>query len=326
MTKRLKYSLIVTGKLIIVGFAFWAIYTKLSTSVTAPDLQAFIKDTFSPSFFWFVLLLLTMMLINWMLEAQKWRTLVAKLETIGYWYALKAVISGSTLGIFTPNRIGDIAGRVLFLKAEHRLKALVCTAVGSLAQMMVIIISGLLAAIFFALHFVELEHSLLYLLLYLSLIALVLLYFIYFNINWIAFLTDKWIKNERFRKVIGIMSTYTTAELGMVLFLSFARYAIYSTQYALLVAYLIPGLNWIELMALISLIYFVQAVVPAFAMADLGIRGATAIYFIGFVSTDVIAILAASVIGWCINIMFPALVGAVFFIQQRFFDDTIRPV
>ncbi len=326
MSKQLKYSLIVFVKLLIVGFAFWAIYKKIVLSVSTPDFVQFITDYTTSAFMWFVLVLILLTGVNWILEAVKWNILISHLQKITFFHAFKAVVSGSTLGIFTPNRLGDMAGRVLFLQYEKRLRAIVCTSVGSFAQMVVISSIGVISALFFCSRFLVLEPRFFYGMLYVAVLLVLLLLFVYFNINWLAFITNKWIKNDRVRKVFSIMDSYTTRELAFVLLLSLARYLLYSGQYIALVIFLLPELQWAETMMLINLIFFVQTVVPSFAMADIGIRGATSLYFLGFVSTNTIAILTASVILWCINIMLPALVGAVFFIQQRFFDDGVRTV
>lgn len=326
MIQRYKYPLIIISKLLIVSLAFWVIYGKLSGSITAPEIQSFLLKQFTPSFYWGLLLLILMMPLNWFLEAYRWRLLVQKLEPIPVFYSLKAIVSGSTLGIFTPNRIGDIAGRALFLKPENRIRAMVCTAIGSFSHMIIIIGLGLLSAIYFCIQFVELEHQLFYVLLYVVGVLLILLLFFYFNISWFSFITERWVKSEKIRKVFAIMNGYTTGELAVILFLGFMRHIVYTTQYIGLILFFIPEVSWLDTMVMVNLIFFVQSVVPSFAMADLGIRGATSIYFMAFITTNLIAVLAASVIIWCVNIMLPALVGAIFFIQQRFFDDGVRAV
>jgi uncharacterized membrane protein YbhN (UPF0104 family) len=59
----------------------------------------------------FVVLL---MVVNWVLESLKWQYLSQKLANITTWEAIEAVFCGLTWAIFTPNRIGEYGGRVMF--------------------------------------------------------------------------------------------------------------------------------------------------------------------------------------------------------------------
>ena len=61
------------------------------------------------------------MCLNWSIEAIKWRLLIKKMQPITFIEALKGVLSGVAVGTFTPNRIGEFGGRILYLK-EHLLK------------------------------------------------------------------------------------------------------------------------------------------------------------------------------------------------------------
>ncbi len=47
------------------------------------------------------------MLINWGVEALKWKLVVQKAAEVSFIQAYKAVLVGNTYGIFTPNRVGD---------------------------------------------------------------------------------------------------------------------------------------------------------------------------------------------------------------------------
>jgi len=60
-------------------------------------------------------LVFVLMLINWLLEALKWQYLTRNLEQITFWKAIECVFCGLTWAIFTPNRLSEYGGRVMFL-------------------------------------------------------------------------------------------------------------------------------------------------------------------------------------------------------------------
>jgi len=84
--------------------------------------------------FWAVVILA---FINWGIEARKWQLLVKSLQRISYFVAFKAVLSGVTLSLNTPNRIGEYGGRILYVKEGNRIKAISLSIAGSMSQLIV---------------------------------------------------------------------------------------------------------------------------------------------------------------------------------------------
>ena len=68
---------------------------------------------------WFVLLLL--MISNFLIESIKWRLVVSSNNSISILKAVKGVLVGQTFAFFTPNRIGEYAGRTLYLEEGKKL-------------------------------------------------------------------------------------------------------------------------------------------------------------------------------------------------------------
>jgi hypothetical protein len=103
------------------------------------------KWGFPLSFFSLLLVCLTLggMLLNWGLETLKWRMLYSKVARIGMGEAWKGVLSGSAVSMWMPNRMGDYLGRILYLPGNHYGKAVICSAMGSMAQFGVTLLFGL---------------------------------------------------------------------------------------------------------------------------------------------------------------------------------------
>src|SRR5690349_21960275 len=95
-----------------------------------------------------IALLITLMLVNWGIEARKWQVLVSRVERINLFTAFRAVLSGLSLSLFVPNGIGDYAGRIAFMHEGNRLRSLTLTLVGSMAQLIVTLTAGLFSLIY----------------------------------------------------------------------------------------------------------------------------------------------------------------------------------
>jgi hypothetical protein len=75
---------------------------------------------------WYYLALaIALMLVNWGLESLKWKYLIENFEPIDFSTAIKAVFSGVTLSVITPNQIGDFAGRVIHLEVMNKFRGIV---------------------------------------------------------------------------------------------------------------------------------------------------------------------------------------------------------
>ena len=98
----------------------------------------------------FLVFAVLLLFINWGLETLKWQLLIQQFEEIKFLDALKAVFSGVTLSIITPNQIGDFAGRVIHLKILNKIKGSLVTVIGHTAQSLVTAVFGMYALLAFA--------------------------------------------------------------------------------------------------------------------------------------------------------------------------------
>src|SRR5690349_23060990 len=95
-----------------------------------------------------IALLITLMLVNWGIEARKWQVLVSRVERINLFTAFRAVLSGLSLSLFVPNGIGDYAGRIAFMHEGNRLRSVTLTLIGSMAQLIVTLTGGLFGLLY----------------------------------------------------------------------------------------------------------------------------------------------------------------------------------
>lgn len=150
------FSLLI--KVSIVLLAFWFIYKQVfAKKDILHKLGQLLQDPFESPMF---LLVLALVFVNWGFEALKWKSLIDKIEKISLLKAYKAIFSGVTVSIFTPNRIGEYAGRIFHLEKADRINAMLITMVCSVGQLMVTIFAGLIALSIFIPLYTDVESHL----------------------------------------------------------------------------------------------------------------------------------------------------------------------
>jgi uncharacterized membrane protein YbhN (UPF0104 family) len=279
------------------------------------------------------ILLLILMLVNWSIESVKWKILISKIERVSFFRAFKAVMTGVSVSLFTPNRTGDYLGRVFILEKGNHIEGIFITLIGSFSQIVVTFSVGLFCFLSFADQYLrvpyQFEEYLLTSLIFLvaGLVFLILLF--YFNIGLLSslivrFIPGKW---ERFSHYALVFARFDNKELLGVLLLSLARFVIFSTQFYLLLRMFGAELPVIQGIILIPVIYLAMAMVPTVALTELGIRGSVSIFVIGLYfdkfgagNTDIeLAILTAATVIWFINLIIPAILGTFFVFSLKFF-------
>lgn len=267
----------------------------------------------------FVVLL---MVVNWLLESLKWQYLTRQLVKITAWEAIEAVFCGLTWAIFTPNRLGEYGGRVMFLPGRKRIHGVFAMAVGSFGQNVITNVLGLTALMWFAYTFhpinIWAEEGL-------SLVAIsfmVLLLVFYFHIRWLVILLNKIGFLRKYHRFFDIMGRYKTEELMKIMWFCLARFFVFSFQYYLVIHLLMPDLPVIPMMMMVFILFFIQSALPSLDLLDVGVRSMTASAFFVYITDQKLAVIAAVSAIWLINLIIPAILGSVFVLKLKFFDRT----
>ena len=80
--------------------------------------------------------------LNWWLESLKFRVLISKTESINKWDAIKSVYAGNSIGVLTPNKVGTVIGRALWLKDKDTVSVVSSTMLGNAAQLITTALFG----------------------------------------------------------------------------------------------------------------------------------------------------------------------------------------
>jgi uncharacterized membrane protein YbhN (UPF0104 family) len=263
-----------------------------------------------------------LMLVNWLLESFKWQYLSRRLANISVWEAIEAVFCGLTWAIFTPNRIGEFGGRVMFLPNRKRIHGVFAMAVGAFAQNVITNVAGVLASLWFIYSFFHLSAWLFLGISALALIFLGLLLVVYFHIKWLVTLLDKIRFLKKYHRFFDIMGRYDSKELLVVIAYSLARFVVFSVQYYLVIHLLLPNLPPLPMMLTVVVFIFIQSALPSLDLLDIGVRNYTATYLFTYITNQHIAIMASVSSIWLINLIIPAIMGSVFVLKLKFFDRT----
>lgn len=278
-------------------------------------------SSFNFTFLSVLILLITLFLtiLNWLLESIKWKFLIEKLQLITVVTSYKAILSGITFALLTPNRTGEFAGRIIFLKSENRIKGSFATFVGSIAQVVITILNGIIGvSVIFKFQnltlFEKLKSPIFY-------SVIIIFFFVtlytYFKIGKISIILSKIRFLKKYSHFYSICNDFKSSELFKLLILSALRYIVFLIQFYLLFHFFNVNLNLFETYIIVASTYFIMFLIPSFTLAEIGIRGSIIIFFGTFFSTQLAGILCASTLLWIFNIAIPAFIGSLTLLNKN---------
>lgn len=306
-------------KWLVFALAAFGLYYQLFQNKNLWSAWSQYKNNVSPDAKLLTIIVFILMFINWSVEAIRWNSLLRKVEYVSFIDALKATFSGITFALFTPNRVGEYAGRVLFINTVSRWRILIVTTIGIYAQLLstiffgtlglayVMLVSGVLSSTFYV------EWTVIILLI----ISAILLFILYFNISLIENLLERFSFLSKAKLYLKVLLHYSSKELFNVLSLSMLRYMVFTLQYLLLLKIFNIQIPLMEGIALIATIFLVQTIIPSIAIAEVGIRGNVALFFLTPYSGNQLGIVSAAWGLWLINLVIPAVIGMILILISR---------
>ena len=268
-----------------------------------------------PNFLHYIWLFIVIALfpLNIFLEAIKWQNLVAKSENISLKQALKAVLAGFSTGFITPNRIGEMAGRMLYVSPGNRKAAILYSFLNSLTQNYVIALVGIPAAILYLAALsgnAIADHTI-----YLILISLFVLFFTIFQFFIPTLLTSKFV-TKKLQLNTNIVR-FSISNLLYINAISFVRFLVFSIQFYFLLLFF--GVDITAFQALISIptSYLLVTFTPSLALSEAAIRSSYAVTVIGFYAPQTAGIAFAGLTLWLLNFGIPMLFGNRLILKSR---------
>jgi uncharacterized membrane protein YbhN (UPF0104 family) len=248
--------------------------------------------------------------LNVSLEAYRWHRLMRRLApALRFRDSLAAVLSGYPLGLLTPGRVGDYVGRALYLRDVPPSTSAALTFGERMATLACCLVGGLAVLPYFLLTRTEVASLAWVTVLALGLFGTAALLLLLIRPHLARVVLAAVLPFRRLRRVLAVLDRFTPQDAAELLGLSALRYALFSTQFVLLVHAFAPGTNVLAAYAGVALVFFAKSAVPSITLGDLGIRESAAVFFLGAFGVAEAAAFNASLGLFGVNILLPALVG-----------------
>lgn len=295
-----KQFLVLLIKLLIVGGAFYFIYNQLANNDQL-DWQKFIilfNKNQSVAGISFILLF---SVLNRFFEILKWQNLVSYLQRISLQEATEQVLGALTAGLFTPNGVGEYAGKALFFEKSKTNKIVFLNLICNGIQMILSIVFGTIGLWILGYGFW----------------VLVLLSAV-FGILLLAFGLKKiTIKGYSIEKLIHKTNEIPKSIHQKNIFLAICRYLIFSHQYYFLFLAFDVNLPYLAMMASIASVYFLASALPTFQFLDFAVKGSVAVYFFGILGVNEWIVVFISTLMWFLNVVLPVTIGSYYVLNFK---------
>ena len=287
-------------KLLIVIAAFYFIYHQLATNdkLDWSKFSALVKQKQSVLG---ILFLLSFSFANRFLEILKWQNLVSFIKPISLGEATKQVLGSLTAGIFTPNGLGEYAGKALFFEKIKTKKIIFLNLICNGIQLILTIVFGTIGLLLLGYTF------------WVVTIAVLI-----FGLWLLAHLSKKIkIKGYSIEKLIHKINEIPKSIHKKNLLLGIGRYLVFSHQYYFLFLVFDVDLPYITLMANITAVYFLASSLPSFQFLDFAVKGSVAMFFFGKLGVNEWVVIFISTLMWFLNVVIPVAIGSYFVIKFK---------
>lgn len=287
-------------KLLIVITAFYFIYHQLATNEKL-DWSKFITLVKEKQSILGILFLVSFSFANRFLEILKWQNLVSFIKPISVGEATKQVLGALTTGIFTPNGLGEYAGKALFFEKTKTKKIIFLNLICNGIQLILTIFFGTIGLLFLGYTF--------------WVVTIVLLIFGFW---FLAHLSKKIkIKGYSIEKLIYKINEIPKSIHKKNILLGVGRYLVFSHQYYFLFLVFDVDLPYITLMATIAAVYFLASSLPSFQFLDFAVKGSVAMFFFGKLGVNEWVVVFISTLMWFLNVVIPVAIGSYFVIKFK---------
>ena len=292
-------------KIFVVGLAFYFIQKQLSAKEI--DWQIVTHSLHEPNAWVYILILSVLTFSNRFLEILKWKNLASLLGPVTVWESTKQVLTAITLGIFTPNGIGEYAGKALFYPKNKAAEVVFLNAICNGVQVIYSISFGLLGVLYVNhLHRFLPPYSFL-----MVLGALLLVLFLLWSLRNIGY--KGYTLQHLISKIKAIPQKVHQKNLG----LAFLRYTVLLHQYYFLYLFFQVEIAYFTLLGVVAAVYLLASSLPNFQAVDFALKGSVALFLFHFFDVNewIVTIVAALI--WILNLVIPISIGSIFVLLYK---------
>lgn len=302
------------------------IYTKIKNQPDLSQKLNVLKSIFTKQNLWQFIFLFLLLCANWGIESRKWQLLMKPVQSVSFLTSVKAILSGLALSLFLPNGFGEYPARALFMNEGNRLRSIALNIAGSMAQLIITLVAGLLSLIYLRNYTWQTQPqmqglSVLWLDGIISMIILgtALLIVIYFRLSWLTQLFKKIPFVYKYKIFIQSLETFHWKELTRILYLSFLRFIVFVVQYIVVLQLLHVKIDIIDAICTTCVLFLILAILPTIPFADVGIRSEVGSQLFGLITPDIFGIVATTSLIWFINLIIPSIAGSLFLLNIKIF-------
>lgn len=300
-------------KLSIISLLLYSIYRRLIAKGDIVELsKEFIANLGFPNLFFGIGVLLLIPVVI-LLETNIWQTVIEKVEPgVSFKKVLKSVIVGFSLYVFSPNGVAKTLAPLMVIKTKSKSNLLAAISVSEIAKQVVVFAVGSFLGAFILQQFFDFDKNTLTLLTIGGFILAAFYVLFYFNVSYVVVLCRRIKFLKPIVKHILVLEQFDNKELLKPLLYSFVRYFFTLFQYYLLLRYFGIEVPFIIAIAAVATMYAIRTVFFLPPSLSIFFRTELAIMFWGVYSENMVGIIAIEVTLWLINVVIPALVGAIY--------------
>ena len=301
-----KQFLILVAKLLIVGGAFYFIYNQLANNDKL-DWVLFEEKFRKNQSFLGIVFILSFSVLNRFLEIIKWKNLVSYMHPISLGESTKQVLGALTASIFTPNGIGEYAGKALFFQKSETKQVIFLNLICNGIQMILSIVFGVFGLLYFNAKFNVITTN-----------TVAILFGLLFLMFLASFLFKSFnIKGYSLEKLIHKVNEIPKAIHQKNILLAICRYIVFSHQYYFLLLAFDVDLPYLMLMSVITSVYFLASSLPTFQFLDFAVKGSVAVYFFGLLGVNEWIVIFITTLMWFLNVVLPVVIGSYYVLNFK---------
>jgi len=304
ISEKNKNLLVLFLKVAIIILAFYFIYSQL-TKNDGFQWRNFEDQIKSKMSFWMVVLMFIFSVTNRFLEILKWKNLVSTIAPISIKEATKQVLAALTVGIVTPNGIGEYAGKALYFDKTKTKKIIFLNLICNGIQMFLTIIFGTIGLLFLGYW----EWAL-------AIIGLLILFIVFSILS-----KNIKVKGYSIKKLYKKINEIPKRIHQKNNLLALCRYVVFSHQYYFLFLAFDIDLPYFTMMATIATVYFLASSLPSFQVLDFAVKGSMAVFFFGKLGINEWIIIFITMLMWFLNVALPVLIGSIYVIRFKRYQN-----
>jgi hypothetical protein len=287
-------------KFLIVTAAFYFIYGQLAHNDQLDWVKflALLREKQSVAG---ILFLLSFSVANRYLEILKWQNLVSHIKPITVGESTKQVLGALTAGIFTPNGVGEYAGKALYFEKLKTKKVIFLNLICNGIQMLLTIVFGTLGL--FILGYWQW-----------ALGVIGLLSFLLLGTYMTKGIT---IKGYSIGKLVQKINEIPRPVHYKNILYGVVRYLVFSHQYYFLFLAFGVDLPYGTMMASIASVYFLASSLPSFQFLDFAVKGSMAVFFFGRLGVNEWIVVFIATLMWFLNVVLPVVIGSYFVLKFK---------